>query len=164
MIKLLVLDVDGCLTNGNITYTTDGAEIKSFSVKDGFGIECWHRLGRKSAIITGRDSTITTKRAKELGITHLYQGVRDKGVILKEIMEKESITKDEIAAIGDDLNDLKMFAFAGVTFAPNDANEKLKECATIKLSKNGGDGVVREMIEYILKSEGEIESFYNLWR
>ncbi len=163
MIKLIVLDVDGCLTNGSIHYTVNGDEIKSFNVKDGLAIASWIRLGKKAAIITGRVSSIVTRRAKELNITHLYQNVKNKKEKLLEIAKIENISLDEIAVIGDDLNDYGMLKEAGLSFTPSDGSNYIKNIVNVVLSKKGGEGAVREMIEYILKKENLEEEFLKLW-
>ncbi|MDE7216617.1 MAG: HAD hydrolase family protein, partial [Helicobacter sp.] len=108
MTKLLVLDVDGTLNDGTITYDTQGNELKSFSVKDGLAIVAWLKLGGDIAIITGRESPITDKRACELGITLVFQGVQNKGDVLLQIVQQKNYSLDEIAVIGDDVNDIHM--------------------------------------------------------
>ncbi|NPA82719.1 MAG: HAD hydrolase family protein [Epsilonproteobacteria bacterium] len=163
MIKLIVLDVDGCMTNGAISYLSNGDEMKSFNVKDGLAIASWIRMGRKAAIITGRVSSIVTRRAKELGICHLYQNVKDKKAKLDEIVKKENISLEEVAVIGDDLNDYKMLKEAGLSFAPADASFYIKNIVNVVLNKKGGEGAVREMIEYIIKKENLEEEFLRLW-
>ncbi|WP_037947468.1 HAD family hydrolase, partial [Sulfuricurvum sp. MLSB] len=100
MIRLLILDVDGCMTEGKIIYTSEGVELKNFNVKDGFAIKAWLKMGHHAAIITGRDSAIVKHRAKELGIEHLYQGVKDKQSVAAQLCEKLGISPEEVAAIG----------------------------------------------------------------
>ena len=163
MIKLIVLDVDGCMTDGSIIYSANGDEIKAFNVKDGLAIASWIKMGKKAAIITGRVSSIVTKRAKELNITHLYQHVKDKKAKLDEILKKEAIGYDEIAVIGDDLNDYEMLKNAKISFTPADGSEYIKNIANVILSKKGGQGAVREMIEYIIKQDNLEEEFLKLW-
>ena len=163
MIKLIVLDVDGTLTNGKITYTNSGDEIKSFDVKDGLAIASWNRLKGKSAIITGRSSKIVEKRANDLKIDFVYQGVKDKKEILLKIIDELNLDNSEVAVIGDDLNDLGMFELIPYSFAPKDASSYIKEKAKTTLNKNGGDGAVREMIEIILKQDNRYKEFLDLW-
>ncbi len=163
MIELLVLDVDGCLTNGAITYTESGDEIKSFNVKDGLAITTWISLGKKVAIITGRKSKIVTKRATELKITHIYQGVRYKKEKLDEILKLEKLTYDQVAIIGDDLNDYNMLKSATLSFTPNDGVLKIKEMVDVILDTKGGEGAVREMIEIIILKENLQERFLKEW-
>ncbi len=164
MIKLLVFDVDGCLTDGSIVYGSKQDEFKAFNVKDGLAIASWSRLGLKSAIITGRASKIVARRAKELNITHLHQGIKDKKRVLEEIIKEEGLAWKNVAAIGDDLNDLMMLKSAGWSFAPNDGAELIKQSVKTLLSANGGKGAVREMIEMIVQKEGLEEEFLKLWQ
>lgn len=163
MIKLLVLDVDGCLTNGNIIYDGEGVESKHFDVKDGLGITSWIRLGNDVAIITGRKSAIVAKRANELGIKHLFQGVKDKDTVLRELLDSLNIELKEVAAIGDDLNDYKMLKSVGKSFTPCNGVNEIKEIVGTVLSKNGGEGAVREMIDILLISNNQKEEFMALW-
>ncbi|BCD60501.1 MULTISPECIES: HAD family hydrolase [unclassified Nitratiruptor] len=163
MIELLVLDVDGCMTDGSITYTNALDEAKSFNVKDGFAIVQWLRLGKKVAIITGRTSKIVEYRAKELGIPYLYQRVQRKEEKLFELCQKLSIPLENVAAIGDDLNDYRLLKLTGLSFAPVDAIDFIKENVDVVLSKGGGKGAVREMIEYLLQQEGLYEEYLSFW-
>ncbi|MEA3512550.1 MAG: HAD hydrolase family protein [Campylobacterota bacterium] len=163
MIELIVFDVDGTLTNGQITYSNSGEEMKSFDVKDGMAIASWtKRYGKKAAIITGRTSKIVEKRAKELGITHLYQGVDNKDEILKNILKEENLTWENVAAIGDDLNDLRMLKKVGLSFTLADGVDDIKSIVNVITSKKGGQGAAREMIEYILKYDNQKE-LKELW-
>ncbi len=165
MIELIVLDVDGTLTDGKIIYTSNGDELKNFDVKDGLAIATWTKhLGKKAAIITGRTSVLVERRAKDLGITHLYQGIHNKDEILEKILKEENLSWNQIATIGDDLNDLKMSKKAGISFAPNDASQYLKDNVNIICQANGGHGAVREMVEYICKYDGTEEDFLNIWQ
>jgi 3-deoxy-D-manno-octulosonate 8-phosphate phosphatase (KDO 8-P phosphatase) len=164
MIKLIVLDVDGTLTDGKIIYDEHGNETKNFSVKDGLAIATWSKkLNLKVAIITGRKSQLVEKRAKELGITYLFQGIHNKLEIVEKICKDENITLKNVGAIGDDLNDLKMLKAVAISFAPNDACEYIKDIVTIKCKNNGGYGAVREMIEIICKNDNNYENFINVW-
>lgn len=163
MIELIVLDVDGTLTDGKIIYTSNGDEIKNFDVKDGLAIASWtKKLNKKVAIITGRKSKLVENRAKELGVTHIYQGVDNKDEILENILTQENLTWEQTAGIGDDLNDLKMLNKVGLSFCVADAVDDIKELTDVICSKNGGYGAVREMIEHILKTDGQKE-LKELW-
>lgn len=164
MIKLLVLDVDGTLTDGGITYTNSGDELKTFDVSDGLAIATWtKKLGKKAAIITGRTSLIVEKRANDLKIEHLYQGVHNKDEILENILKEENISWNEVAAIGDDLNDYKMLKKAGLSFTPSNGSKYIKDIVNIQCSSKGGSGAVREMIEYIIREDGIEEEFIKAW-
>ena len=160
MIKLIILDVDGCLSDGKLIYSGDSIESKNFNVKDGLGITTWIRLGHQVAIITGRNSEIVKKRANELGIQHLYQGIRDKDRVLKELIETFNLKTYELAAIGDDLNDYNMLQTVGRSFTPADGNFEIKKIVNTVLNSSGGEGAVREMIDMLVD---EKDSFINLW-
>lgn len=163
MINLIVLDVDGTMTDGKITYTSNNEESKSFNVKDGLAITSWIKLGKEVAIITGRKSTLLERRSKELKIKYLYQKVDNKKEILANLIKELNISMENVASIGDDLNDLDMLKASKISFIPNDANPFLNDIATIKLSKNGGDGVVAQMIEYLIEKEALNERYLKLW-
>jgi len=162
-IELIVLDVDGTMTDSRITYTENGDEIKAFNVKDGLAIASWRKLGKQVAIITGRSSDIVARRAKELHIEHFYQGIHNKKEVLEDLLEKLDLTMDNVAAIGDDLNDLRMLKASKISFVPRDASAYVDKIATVILSKKGGDGAVREMIEFLIKKEGLEEKYLKLW-
>jgi 3-deoxy-D-manno-octulosonate 8-phosphate phosphatase (KDO 8-P phosphatase) len=162
-IELIVLDVDGTMTDSRITYSEKGDEIKSFNVKDGLAIASWRKLGKQVAIITGRSSDIVARRAKELRIEHFYQGIHNKKEVLESLLEKLDLTMENVAAIGDDLNDLQMLKAAEVSFVPRDASAYVDKIATVVLSKRGGDGAVREMIEHLIIKEGLEEKYLELW-
>ncbi len=164
MIELIAIDVDGTLTDGKIIYSDSGDELKGFSVKDGLAISTWIKMGKKVAFITGRESKIVERRAKELNVTYLYQNCKDKGAKLKEIAKNEGLSLSQIAAVGDDLNDLSMLKVAMLSFAPKDCSNAIKPYVSNMLTKNGGDGAIREMIEYILKNDNIEEQFIALWQ
>ena len=162
-IQLIVLDVDGTMTDSRITYSENGDEIKSFNVKDGLAIAAWRKLGREVAIITGRKSKIVERRAKELHIEHFYQGIHNKKEVLENLLKKLDLTMDNVAAIGDDLNDLQMLKAAKISFVPRDASAYVDKVATVILSKKGGNGAVREMIEKLIVDEGLEKKYLDLW-
>ncbi|ELA08863.1 phosphatase [Moraxella macacae 0408225] len=151
-IKMLVLDVDGVLSNGQIIYDANGVETKTFNVQDGFGMKRLQEFGIKIAIITGRNSQIVANRAKELGVDFLVQGREDKIVALSELLENLNIGLTECAYMGDDLPDIK--ALQAVGFAatvPNAHSEVIKRVDMIT-TRNGGEGAVREVCDIILKA------------
>ncbi len=162
-IELIVLDVDGTMTDSHITYSENGDEIKSFNVKDGLAIASWRRLGKQVAIITGRSSSIVARRAKELHIEHFYQGIHNKKEVLETLLKKLDLSMDNVAAIGDDLNDMQMLRSAKISFVPRDASAYVDKIATVILSKRGGDGAVREMIEHLIIKEGLEKKYLELW-
>ena len=153
-IKMLVMDVDGTLTDGRIYIGAEGEVMKAFDVKDGYGIVQLRKKGVIPVIITGRQSDIVSCRAKELGITELYQGVADKLQKLKVVAEKYTCTPDEIAYIGDDLNDLECIQYCGVTGCPADAVEAVKNAVGYVCKSDGGKGAVRNFCEYIKRFYG----------
>ncbi|WP_292658332.1 HAD family hydrolase [Nitratifractor sp.] len=162
-IRLIVLDVDGCLTDGRIIYTAEGDEVKAFDVKDGLAVASWVRLGRQAAIITGRRSKIVERRAEELGIRHLYQAVQNKEERLERLLAELGLEAEEVAVIGDDLNDWGMLGRAGRSYAPADAVPMIRERVDRVLTAPGGRGAVREMIEDLLEREGLWEEYLRLW-
>jgi 3-deoxy-D-manno-octulosonate 8-phosphate phosphatase (KDO 8-P phosphatase) len=164
MIELIVIDVDGTLTDGKIYYSNSGEEIKAFNIKDGLMIKSWNTLGKKSAIITGRTSKIVEKRAKELDITYIKQGIRNKIETLDEIIRELDITYSEVAVIGDDMNDLSMLQAVKKSFAPYDANSHIYDLVNYPLKKRGGEGAVAEMIEILLKEDKIFDRFLGLWQ
>lgn len=159
MIKLVLLDVDGTLTDGGIYRGNNGEELKRFNVKDGYVIVNAQKLGIEFGIITGRKSELVEIRSNELKIKYLYQGISEKTVILKEIMQKTGLKKEEIAYMGDDLNDILIMKQSGLTGAPKDAADEVIQIVDFVSEKNGGSGAVREFVEYILKKDGKWETF-----
>jgi len=163
-IELIVLDVDGTLTDGKITYTQDGDEIKSFCVKDGLAIASWIKLGKQVAIITGRSSRIVERRAKELGIKHFYQGVHNKQEVLENLLKELSLSMENVASAGDDLNDYKMLKASKIAFVPANASSYVIEIADEVLSVVGGSGAIREMIEKLIDLENLKDEYLALWQ
>ena len=150
------MDVDGTLTDGKIYMGNNGEVMKAFDVKDGCGIkDILPTLGIVPVIITGRVSKIVENRAKEIGITELHQGVRDKLTVLKEVAEKYNASQNEIAYIGDDINDLECIEYCGFTACPADAVEEVRQKVTYVCKKNGGEGAVREFIKYYINSKAD---------
>ena len=159
MIKLVLLDVDGTLTDGGIYRGNNGEELKRFNVKDGYAIVNAQKLGIEFGIITGRKSELVEIRSNELKIKYLYQGISEKTVILEEIMQKTGLKKEEIAYMGDDLNDILIMKQSGLTGSPKDAADEVIQIVDFVSEKNGGSGAVREFVEYILKKDGKWEIF-----
>lgn len=149
-VKLLVMDVDGTLTDGKVYIGDQGELMKAFCVRDGYAIaHMLPAMGITPVIITGRTSEIVKRRAAELKITEIHQGVADKLACLKSILETRAISGQEAAYIGDDLNDLECIRFCGVTACPNDAAGQVKAAVDYICTHNGGSGAVREFIEYL---------------
>jgi 3-deoxy-D-manno-octulosonate 8-phosphate phosphatase (KDO 8-P phosphatase) len=160
-IKLLILDVDGVLTDGSIILDNDGNEYKSFHVRDGHGIKMLIRAGIQVAIITGRHSRVVERRAQELGITEVFQKCFDKKVVYKKLAQQYSLTNGEIAYIGDDIVDAPIMALVGLPVAVADAGEETKQFALMVTKNRGGKGAVREISDFILKAQGLWDSIFD---
>ncbi|GAB4535436.1 MAG: hypothetical protein Fur0020_02840 [Thermodesulfovibrionia bacterium] len=153
-IKLLILDVDGVMTDGGIILDNKGNELKVFHVRDGHGIKMLQMAGIKVAIVTGRSSDVVLKRAKELDISDVYQGVFKKSIIYEKLLKKYKLKDNEVAFMGDDVVDIEILKRVGLPAVPRDADEEVKGFAKFISSKDGGRGAVREFIDFILKSKG----------
>lgn len=151
MIKLVAFDVDGVLTDGSLTFDENGHEYKTFNAKDGQGIVNLHKAGIITAIITARNNGTVEHRAKNLNITELHQGSKNKIETLENIMKKYNINFEEIAYMGDDMPDICILEKVHLKGCPNDAVDEVKKVANFIASKNGGRGAVREFCDYILK-------------
>lgn len=154
-IKLFLTDVDGVLTDGGMYYSESGDELKRFNTHDGMAFELLRKAGIKTGIITSENTKIVENRAKKLKVDYLVQGKRDGGKLAaaKEICEKEKIAIDEVAYIGDDINDVELLSAVGIPFCPENASKKIKKIARIcQLNNKGGSGAFREAVEAILIS------------
>ncbi len=163
-IRFLVLDVDGVMTDGKVTYGANGEEFKSFNIKDGQGLKFWSRVGYGAGIITGRTSPIVERRAAELDIAHVVMDAKDKLPEFRKMLAAAGVSPDEVAMIGDDMPDVPLLRHAGLGTAVADAVQEVKEAADIVTNKKGGRGAVRELIEFILKTQGRwtsvLERYY----
>ena len=163
-IKMLILDVDGVLTDGRIIWTSSAEEMKLFNVQDGVGIILAKRAGLKIAIISARKSKVTEIRAKELKITEVYQSIESKLVAYKRLIDKYELAEEEVAYIGDDLHDIPVLRRVGFAVATANAQEEAKQVSHYVTEKNGGEGAVREVINMILKAKGlwdkAVEKYY----
>jgi len=155
-IRLLVMDVDGVMTDGRVTYTSADEEIKAFDIKDGLGIKLLQKGGLKTAIITGRNSKMVERRMGELGIDWLIQGREDKLEALRELATEQNFELEEIAYIGDDLPDLAAIQSAGVGMAVADASEHVRQAAQFITKNPGGHGALREACEWLLDQQGKL--------
>jgi len=164
-IKLIVLDVDGTLTDGKIIIDNRSNEYKCFNARDGFALSEAIKHGMEAAVITGRQSSIVERRCRELGIKLIYQGVRNKAEVLKQIICDKKLSNNEVAYIGDDINDMGCVKMCGFKACPADAAVEIIRMCDYVAAKNGGEGAVREILEVILKSNGIwdriIDSFKN---
>jgi len=152
-IKMLLLDVDGVMTDGGIYYSADGVELKRFHAQDGYGIARALDRGISVGIISGRSSPIVELRAKELHIDDVFQNADDKVAAMKEVLKKHSLSEVQTAFIGDDLFDLPLLKAVGLSAAPNNARTEVKRTVDIVTKSNGGEGAVRELIDFILKHQ-----------
>jgi 3-deoxy-D-manno-octulosonate 8-phosphate phosphatase (KDO 8-P phosphatase) len=156
-IKLLILDCDGVLSDGKIIYTEEGWESKSFSVADGLGLSLLSFTEIKCAVITGRRSLALERRCRDLKIDYLFQGVRNKRAVIEDILQELSLAWENAAYMGDDWNDFPALTKAGLPAAPQQAAAEIKEKAEFVSRFRGGEGAVREFIEYILRKQGIFE-------
>ena len=163
-IELLVLDVDGVLTDGRVVLDADGREIKRFSVRDGAGLKYWQRAGGQVAILSGRSSPAVVARAVELGITNVVQNAKQKLPAYEALLERLGMTDARTAVMGDDLPDLPLLRRAGYALAPADAVEDVRAAADYVTAAAGGEGAVREAIEMLLKQAGRWDDIMARYR
>lgn len=157
-IRLLILDVDGVMSDGLIFMGNNGEELKAFNVRDGYGIRCALTSGIEVAIITGRKAKLLEDRCVTLGITHLYQGQSDKRIAFKTLLADLAVSADEVAYIGDDLIDWPVMAEVGLSVAVADAHPMLLPRADYVTYINGGRGAVREVCDLLLLAQGKLEA------
>ena len=153
-IKLVAFDVDGVMTNNSLIFDENGVEYKRFNGKDGQGIELLHKAGIIPAIISKRNNSTITNRAKVLGITELHIGAMNKIEILNQILDKYGFSYSDIAYMGDDLPDICVLEKVGLPSCPLDAVNEVKEVSKFISTRNGGEGAVRELCEFILRAQG----------
>ncbi len=152
-VKLMIFDVDGVFTDGSLYFTAEGDAMKSFNLLDGHGVKMLQSVGVQTAIITGRKSGIVAARAKELGLTHLYQGVEDKTAALTELLEATGIGADDCGYMGDDWLDFAVMRRCGFAAAPANAHPEVIQCAHWVAEARGGHGAVREVCDAILRAQ-----------
>src|SRR5574337_1757225 len=158
-IRLIVMDVDGVLTDGRIFYSADGVESEAFFVRDGFGLRMARQAGLLTAILTGRMSAAVTHRAKELGISEIHQGAMNKLEVYEMLLQRYGLTDEAAAYVGDDLNDLPVLGRGGLSAAPADAAAEVRARVAYVTTQDGGRGAVREVIDLILKAQDRWEEF-----
>ena len=157
-IKLLILDVDGVLTDGYLIYDYKGNQLKRFCVKDGLGIRYLQKAGINICIVTGGEENVIKNRAKDLDITHIFCGVRNKKEKVEILTREFDLKKENILYVGDDLNDLTVRKSVGLLIAPNDASKNIKKFCDAILKNNGGYGAVRELAERLLRGTKLLKS------
>ena len=163
-VELLVLDVDGVLTDGGIMLDAEGREIKRFSALDGAGLKYWQRAGGQVAIISGRDSPAVAARAAELGVTAVYQNAKRKLPAYEAVLGRLGMTDARTAVMGDDLPDLPLLRRAGLALAPANAVEEVRAAAHYVTASRGGEGAVREAVEMLLKQAGRWDDIMARYR
>jgi 3-deoxy-D-manno-octulosonate 8-phosphate phosphatase (KDO 8-P phosphatase) len=157
-LRLVLMDVDGVLTDGTVLLLPDGREAKSFHIRDGLGIVLAQRAGLKMGVLSGRASESLAARAAELRLDVVRQGVSDKRAVFEEILREQGLRAQEVAYMGDDLNDLAVLTEVGLSAAPADAPFEVRAQAFMVMDARGGHGCVREFLEAILKARGQWES------
>jgi len=156
-IRLIAFDVDGVLTDGKITYTSSGEEIKSFHVRDGHAIKMAFRAGLDVAVITGRESPMVQRRCDELGIKLVFQNVKEKSLALDEILTHTGRSAREIAYMGDDVVDLPVMLSVGLGCSPSDASPEVRQRSALVTDAPGGVGAARELVFFILQAQGLLD-------
>jgi len=156
-IKAIVFDVDGVLTDGGIVYDNAGMEFKRFNVKDGQIIKYLKRAEIYTAVITGRDSLVVRNRCEELKIDKHYHGIKNKLETYQKLKEKWQLTDEQIAYVGDDINDLPVLVRCGLSCTPSDGHYKVKEHVDLVLKSKGGEGVLRELADLVLEAQNRYE-------
>ncbi len=162
-VRLLLTDVDGVLTPGEMLSDGDGVPLKIFDVKDGLGLYLLGRAGLKCGIITGKSSRAVERRAEELGLEFCRQGALDKGPVVQELLAESGFSTDELCYIGDDLNDLPGLVVAGLACCPADAALDVRQRVHYVCSARGGHGAVREVCELILRARGDWDKMVENW-
>ncbi|MEY3808473.1 MAG: 3-deoxy-manno-octulosonate-8-phosphatase KdsC [Pseudomonadota bacterium] len=162
-LKLLILDVDGVLTDGRLFFDTEGNEYKSFHARDGHGIKLLRQTGVEVAVISGRKSKSVALRMKNLGIEYVYQGHENKIAAFNELLEKTGISPEQAAHVGDDLLDLPIMIRVGLAIAVNDANFAVKQHANWCTDLPGGQGAVREVCDFIMQAQGRFDDVLNAY-
>src|SRR5260221_13137293 len=156
-LRLVLTDVDGVLTDGTVLILPDGREAKSFHIRDGLGMVLARRAGLKLGLLSGRSSEVVTARAAELALDVVRQGVSDKHAAFEEILREQGLRPEEVAYIGDDVNDLPVLTEVGLSGAPADAAFEVRSQAFMVMDARGGHGCLREFLEAILKARGQWE-------
>lgn len=163
-IRLLLLDVDGVLTNGSLLYSGSSVEGKAFNTQDGFGLRLLHEAGIDVGIITARKSEVVARRAEELKMRYIYQGMLNKSVALMDIMKTSGLRPFEIAYMGDDWLDLVLLQQVGLSIAPANAVHEVKEAVVFVTKRGGGEGAVRDACDLILEAQNRTDELLQQYR
>jgi 3-deoxy-D-manno-octulosonate 8-phosphate phosphatase (KDO 8-P phosphatase) len=163
-IELLVLDVDGVLTDGSIIYADNDVELKAFHVRDGSGLKLWEAAGKQTALITGRTSRLVALRAAEVGIGHVFQGAAEKQAAYRQVLQATGREPAQVCCVGDDVPDLPLLRRCGLAVAVADACPDLRSAAHYVTQAPGGRGAVREVVELILRCQGPWQRLIDRYR
>lgn len=162
-IRLMAFDVDGVMTDGAIYYTDEGTELKAFNALDGAGLKMLEKAGITIAIITGRKAPCVELRARNLGITRLFQGVHDKAACVNSLLAELGLAAEQAGYMGDDVMDLSVMGLCGFSAAPANAHDSVLSRAALVTRKSGGHGAVREVCDFILSAQGKLEEVIAPW-
>ncbi|MBK8523857.1 MAG: HAD hydrolase family protein [Betaproteobacteria bacterium] len=162
-VRLMAFDVDGVMTDGAIYYTDEGTELKAFNALDGAGLKMLEKAGITVAIITGRKAPCVELRARNLGISRLFQGVHDKAACVNTLLAELGLSADEAGYMGDDVMDLAVMGLCGFSAAPANAHDSVLQRAALVTRKHGGHGAVREVCDFILSAQGKLEEVIAPW-
>jgi 3-deoxy-D-manno-octulosonate 8-phosphate phosphatase (KDO 8-P phosphatase) len=163
-VELLLLDVDGVLTDGRIIYTDGGAELKEFHVRDGSGLRLWLLEGRKAAVLSGRSSPAVERRLRELGVDLVFQGASDKLFVFREVLRTTGVAPERVCFVGDDLPDVPVLRHCGLAVAVADACAEARREAHYVTTAAGGRGAVRETVELLLRAQGRWDAIVERYR
>ncbi|GJM21913.1 MAG: hypothetical protein DHS20C15_18280 [Planctomycetota bacterium] len=163
-IKLIVLDVDGVLTDGTVLFGVGSDEVKAFNTKDGAGLALWRDAGYHSTFLTGRGGAAVERRARELRLPRIWQHVKDKAAALAEILDHFELSADQVAAMGDDIVDLPLLSRVALSACPADAVRDVRERVDLVVPSAGGHGAVRDLVEHILRGRGEWNALLEMFQ
>lgn len=159
--KLVLTDIDGVWTDGSMYYDQTGNELKRFNTYDSAGVLFCRKLNIPVGIITGEETQIVQRRAEKLKVDYLFQGVKDKVKLVSDLLEKIDLSWQDVAYIGDDINDIGMLKKVGYSYCPSNAHDWIKSISQVELPVKGGDGAFRAMVEHILKACNKYDEIYN---
>lgn len=163
-IKLIVLDVDGVLTDGTVLFGVGEDEVKAFNTKDGAGLALWRDAGYHSTFLTGRGGAAVERRARELRLPRIWQHVKDKAAAQAEILDHFEVSADQVAAMGDDIVDLPLLSRVALSACPADAVRDVRERVDLVVPSAGGHGAVRDLVEHILRGRGEWDRLLEMFQ
>ncbi len=154
-IKAFVLDIDGVLSRQTISLDSNANPLRTINLRDGYALQLAARKGYSLCVISGNSSTAIHKRLASLGVKHIYLGIAEKAAVMKEYMEEEGLTKEQVMYMGDDIPDFRVMKMAGVAVCPSDADNEIKQISVYISDKKGGEGCVRDVIEQVMRLHGK---------